>query len=370
MKEFKDNLDQEINTEKDSPYENPKPEGHNTLRQKLLRGLRQYSLLIIVGLAALSITFLHIKGQYLLTMLKGTPLPTFFLEKMITPKQLPDKTKVYEEALKQEEKQRRQNLSLHNKPVKPSWQVSPVTGYKKTDVQQEVQDTTLGKNELLALTDTIELVKPQIVEQRKKFKRKPRPNPGTSQKPWKNSRAGAGLKTASSRETGVVKEDTEVDFFQPVKVVSASPGDNFFPCSVHGGQEVSNNQMLTLRLTKDMMIGGQQIPSGTLVYGTVKLAQNHIQVSVSRILQYAVQYLVHDHTYHEGILLDETQNVWADAARETAYRQGQRSVRELPIDVAAELGRSILQNSKRKQATVFLPDGYPLYLVGQQPSTP
>ena len=370
MKEFKDNLDEEINSEKNNPYENSKAEGHNTFGQKLLRGVRRYSAIIIVGLAALSITFLHFKGRYLLKVLEGTPLPTFFLEKIIAPKQVPDKTKVYEEALKQEEKQRRQNRSLHNKPVKPSWQVSPVTGYKKTDVQQEVQDTTLGKNELLALTDTIELVKPQIVEKSKKIKRKPRPNPGTPRKPWKNSGAGAGLKTASSRETGVVKKETEVDFFRPVKVVSASPVDNFFPCSVHGGQEVSNNQMLTLRLTKDLMVGGQKVPSGTLVYGTVRLAQNRIQVSISRILQQSVQYKIHDHTYHEGILLDETQNVWEDAARETAYRQGQRSIRELPIDVAAELGRSILQHSKRKQATVFLPDGYPLYLVNQQPSTP
>jgi len=139
---------------------------------------------------------------------------------------------------------------------------------------------------------------------------------------------------------------------------------------VHGGQEISNNQMLTLRLTKDMKVNGQEIPSGTLVYGTVRLAQSRIQVSVSRILQFAVQYRVHDHTYHEGILLDETQNMWEDASQETAYRQGQRSVRELPIDVAVELGRNILQGSKRKQSTAYLPDGYPLYLVNQLQSTP
>ncbi len=128
--------------------------------------------------------------------------------------------------------------------------------------------------------------------------------------------------------------------------------------------------MLTLRLTEDLTVNDQKIPSGTLVYGIVNLAQNRVQVSVSRILQQAVNYRIHDHTYHEGILLDENLNVWEDAARETAYRQGQRSVRDLPLDVAAELGRSVLQRSKRKQSTVFLPDGYPLYLVNQQKTTP
>jgi hypothetical protein len=260
---------------------------------------------------------------------------------------------VYEEALRQEEKQLRQKHSLHNKPVKPHWQVSPVTGTAKTIVQMQVQDTSNIKSKPLAYTDTVELAKSSIVEKRKKGKKKPR-----------------HIKPASSGQTDAVKKEVEVDFFQPVKVSNAPPGDNFLPCSVHGGQEVSNNQMLTLRLAKDLMVNGQKIPSGTLVYGIVRLAQNQVQVSVSRILQQAVQYRVHDHTYHEGILLDETQNVWEDATRETIFRQGQRSVRELPIDVAAELGRNILQHSKRKQATVFLPDGYPLYLVGQQPSIP
>jgi hypothetical protein len=346
-------LDEENNAEKKNPYENPKPKGHLTFRQKLLRWLGRYSLLIIVGLAALSITFLHFKGRYLLKVLQGTPLPTFFLEKIIVPKQLPDKTQVYEEALKQEEKQLRQKHSLHNKPVKPHWQVSPVTGNTKTIVQMQVQDTSIIKSKPLTYTDTVELAKPQIVKKSKKGKRKPRLS-----------------KPASSRQTIATKKEADIDFFQPVKISSLSPESNFVPCSVHGGQEVSNNQMLTLRLAKDLMVNGQKIPAGTLVYGVVRLAQNRVQVSISRISHYAVNYRVHDHTYHEGVLLDETQNAWKDATRETAYRQGQRSVRDLPIDVAAELGRSILQHSKRKQATVFLPDGYPLYLVNQQQSTP
>jgi len=355
MKDFKDNLEEENIAEEKGPFEDPKPKAHRSFWQKLLRGLSRYSLLVIVGLAALSITFLHFKGKHLLTILKGTPLPTFFLEKMIAPKPLPDKTKVYEETLKEEEKQLRQKRTLHSKPVKPQWQESYFSGNTntKTNAQVGIQDTTVKEINHLAHTDTVKLAKPLITQKRKWSKKKSRPN-----------------KTASQEQKITAKKEVDIDFFQSVKVASPSTKNNFIPCTVHGGQEVSNNQILALRLTKDMILNGQHIPSGTLIYGTVRLAQSRIQVLVSRVLQFAVQYRVHDHTYHEGILLDENQNVWEDATQETAYRQGQRSIRKLPIDVAVELGRNILQGSKRKQSTVYLPDGYPLYLVNQQISAP
>lgn len=348
MKEFKDNLDEETTSEKKNFYECSRPEGNLTFRQKMLRWLSQYSLLIIVGLAALSITFLHVKGQYILEVLRGTPMPTFFLEQIIAPKPVPDKTKVYEETIKEEEKQQRQKLYVNNKLVKPHWQATPFTENTRTLTKVESSDTITVKGKLLTSADTAKLAKSSIVEKNKKVKKKPVPQ-----------------RAVPAKQTPPENKQVDVDFFQPIKVGTASSGEYFIPCSVHGGQEVSNNQMLTLRLTNDMMVNGQQIPSGTLVYGTVRIAQNRIQVLVSRILQYAVQYQIHDHTYHEGILLDEKQNVWEDAARETAYRQGQRSVRDLPIAVATELGRSVLQNSKRKKSTIYLPDGYPLYLVKQ-----
>ncbi len=355
MKDFKDNLEEEIIAEKKEPYETPIPKAHYTFGRKLLKGLSRYSLLVIVGLAALSITFLHFKGKHLLTILKGTPIPTFFLEKMIAPKPLPDKTQVYKETLKEEEKQLRQKRTLDNKPIKPHWQESYFSGNTntKTNAQVGIQDTTVKEINHLAHTDTVKLAKPLITQKRKRSKKKSRPN-----------------KTASQEHKITAKKEADLDFFQPVKVGNVSSVERFISCSVHGGQEVSNNQMLSLRLTKDIMVNGQQIPSGTLIYGSVRLAQNRIQVLVSRVLQFAVQYRVHDHTYHEGILLDETQNIWEDATQETAYRQGQRSIRKLPIDIAVELGRNILQGSKRKQSTIYLPDGYPLYLVNQQPSTP
>jgi len=354
MKDFKDNLEEEENIEnKKESYEHPMPKTHRTFWRKLLKGLSRYSLLVIVGLAALSITFLHFKGKHLLTILKGTPIPTFFLEKMIAPKPLPDKTKVYEETLKEEEKQLRQKRSLHSSPIQPQWQDSYLTGNTKTNAQVGVQDTVVEKTEPLAHTDTVKHTKPQITLKRKMRKHKPRQR-----------------KPASQEQKITTKKEAVIDFFQSVKVANPSTKNNFIPCTVHGGQEVSNNQMLALRLTKDIMVNGQQVPSGTLIYGTVRLAQNRIQVSVSRVLQFAVQYRVHDHTYHEGVLLDETQKIWEDASQETAYRQGQRSIRKLPIDIAVELGRNVLQGSKRKQSTVYLPDGYPLYLVNQKPSTP
>jgi len=353
MKDFKDNLEEGVIAEKKKPYEDLSKDGHHTFWQKLLRGLSRNSLLLIVGMAALSITFLHFKGKYVLKILKGTPVPTFFLEKMIAPKPLPDKIEVYEEVLKEEAKQLRQEHSFHGKLIKPQWQESYATGKTKTTALVEIQDTTVEETKPPAHTDTVRLTKPLIKQKRKKSKKNPRPNKSES----------LGQKIALEKES-------DFDFFQPVKIIYASEGNNFIPCSVHGGQEITNNQMVTLRLTKNITVNGQEIPSGTLVYGTVRLAHSRIQVSVSRVLQYAVRYRLHDHTYHEGILLDDTQNMWEDATQETAFRQGQRSVRKLPIDVAVELGRNILQGSKRKQSTVYLPDGYPLYLVNHLQTTP
>ena len=205
MKDFKANLDEEIISKKKNPYENPRSEGHQTLKQKLLRGLSRYSMLIIVGLAALSITFLHFKGKYLLKVLEGTPLPTFFLEKMIAPKQVPDKTEVYEEVLKEEEKQLRQERSLHGKLIKPQWQVSYATGSTKTIARVEVQDTTTEKTKPSVHTDTGRFAKPLITQKRKKSKKKPRPN-----------------KSGSPGQKITVKKETDVDFFQPVKIANES----------------------------------------------------------------------------------------------------------------------------------------------------
>jgi hypothetical protein len=121
--------------------------------------------------------------------------------------------------------------------------------------------------------------------------------------------------------------------------------------------------MLVLRLTEPLSWQDTSFPAGTIVYGKVSLGQNRAQVSINRIAQTPLQLQVHHHSYHEGILLDNLQGVMQEAAQQTAFQQGQRSVQDLPLQMATDLGRNILQSSRRRGQAIFLPDGFPLFLA-------
>ena len=336
MKDFKDNLDEE-NIDKQGTNLFAQQEPTRKFYQKVLKALSRYSLLIVVAVAALAITVLLFQGKQLLQALRGTPLPTFWLEKIIAPKPVPDKTKVYQDALQEEAKAAQRKRIQQKNIIRPHWQAT----YARDTTRRRTTAVAVRKN----ITPSAPPKKQRTVRRKK-------------------------LVTADSE---VVMTDTAstINFFQAVKVVGEpttgipNATSSFTACVVHGDQEVGNNQRLTLRLTQAMQLGGKTIPSGTLVYGMVRLSQDQVQVSVSRIGEQAVSFQVYDHTFHPGILLDERQNAVEDATKETAYRQGQRRVRQLPTQIASELARDLLQRARRKKRSVFLPDGYPLYLAGR-----
>ena len=324
MKDFKDNLDEEsINKGSTDRFTSSTPS--RTFAQRALQVLSRYSLLIIVGLAALSITLLHFQGKYLLQALRGTPMPTFWLEKVITSSTVPDKTEVYEKVLAEEAKEAWQKRS--KKITKPQWQASYSIPTAKQD--SVVMDTVRKKPPLKRRHTAQKKQSPVVAP------------PPTEEKP---------------------------SFFQPVKAASSPVGNTFLSCVVHGDQEVGNRKRMTLRLTEAAMVNDREVPPGTLVYGMVRLAQDRIQVVISRIGLQPVSYRVYDHTYHEGIMLDERNDVVQDAAKETAYRQGRRELGrrrsgELPTQIASDLARNLMQRTRRRTQTVFLPDGYPLYIA-------
>ena len=140
-------------------------------------------------------------------------------------------------------------------------------------------------------------------------------------------------------------------FFQPVRVASSpSSGTTFLSCVVHGDQEVDNRKRMVLRLTETATVRGKEVPAGTLIYGMTSLAQNRIQVVISRIGTQVVNYRVYDHTYHEGITLDERDEVVQEAAKETAWRQGRQRTREIPQEIASDLARGLLQRTRQRDA--------------------
>ena len=262
MKDFKDNLDEESIDEKGTDRF-ASSTSSRTFVQKALQILSRYSLLVIVGLAALSITVLHFQGKHLLRALRGTPLPTFWLEKAVATSVVPDKTEVYEKVLAEEAKAAWQKRS--KKIAKPQWQAS----YSQPKAQPDtVQDSVAILPKPPA--------KPKVVLKKSTRRKRPVPEP------------------APPVET--------VSFFQPVHAESVSLHDQpFIACVIHGDQEVGNRKRIVLRLTEAMVINdkeamptGRQVPAGTLVYGMARLSQDRIQVTVSRIGQQVVNYQIHD----------------------------------------------------------------------------
>ena len=337
MKDFKENLDEEsINEAGVDRF--ARPPVSRTFAQRVLQGLSRYSLLIIVGLAALSITVLHFQGRYLLQALRGTPLPTFWLERIAKAPPVPDKTEVYQQVLAEEanEAWRKRSQQI----IKPQWQAS----YSTPVV---MPDTATGQDS----------VKANVAQ------REPTPKKRRA----KGHRKKPAVAPPTDYDTVVVDKPS---FFQPVRVAGSPSGTAFLSCVVHGDQEVDNRKRMVLRLTEAATVSNKEVPAGTLIYGMARLAQNRIQVVISRIGTQAVNYQVYDHTYHEGIILDERDEVVGEAAKETAWRQSQRRLGnrrtgELPTEVASDLARGLLQRTRRRKTSVFLPDGYPLYISQQ-----
>ncbi len=332
MKEFKDNLDEDsINEGSVDRFNSSTPS--RTFVQKAAQVLSRYSLLIIVGLAAVSITVLHFQGRYLLQALRGTPLPTFWLERITKAPPVPDKTEVYQQALAEEAREAWRKRT--QKVTKPQWQASYSTPVVMPDTATE-QDS----------------VKANVAQ------REPTPKKRRA----KGHRKKPAVAPPTDHDTVVVDKPS---FFQPVRVASSTSSSTFFSCVVHGDQEIDNRKRMVLRLTEVATVNDKTVPAGTLIYGMTRLAQNRIQVVISRIGTQVVNYRVYDHTYHEGITLDERDEVVQEAAKETAWRQGRRRTRELPTEIASDLARDILQRTRRRKSSVFLPDGYPLYISQQ-----
>ena len=337
MKDFKDNLDEEsINEAGVDRF--ARPTASQTFTQRVLQALSRYSLLIIVGLAALSITVLHFQGKYLLQALRGTPLPTFWLERIAQAPPVPDKTEVYQKTLAEEAQEAWQKRT--QKITKPQWQDS----YRTPAVRQDTVGQRSVKDSTSMETVVAEPSAKKRIYNRKQQKQKP------------------------AVAEALPPPEEKPSFFQPVRVASSPSGTAFLSCVVHGDQEVDNRQRMVLRLTEGATVNDKTVPAGTLIYGLTRLAQDRIQVVISRIGTQAVNYQVYDHTYYEGITLDERDDVVGEATKETAWRQGQRRLRnrrtgELPSEIASDLARGLLQRTRRRKTSVFLPDGYPLYIA-------
>ena len=284
---------------------------------------------VFVGLAALLITLLHFQGRTLLQAILATPLPTFWLDGLKDLEPLPDKTEIYTASLAEEADRQRSSMI-----ASPSW----ASQYYKDNRM----DTAIAE---AAVTDTTQAVP-------------------SSKKTRIRSTQAIG-KDTNAQLIPTQSKPVAASIFQTVRADIASSPRQFVSCVVHGDQELRSQARMVFRLTETVRVGKQEVPAGTLIYGMVRLAQNRLQVIISQIGQVPVQYQVYNHTYHEGIWLDRSdgRDPVTDIAQESILREGQRQVGKLPLPVVTQISRSLLQRQRINTTSVFLPEGYPVFIA-------
>lgn len=137
----------------------------------------------------------------------------------------------------------------------------------------------------------------------------------------------------------------------------------FVKAYVYGEQELMQGSFLKLRLAEDLVLAdGSLIPRNTVFHGQVAVRSNIVEITIHQIRQHAVQLAVYDRDYSYGILLEPDRNN-QQAANQTLYRSGNRSAADIPLDLAQDLTRALIQQERRKARVIKINDGYPLYIA-------
>ena len=304
---------------------------------RLRRLLSRYSLLWVLAGAAIAIAVLLLQGRSWIATLQGTPLPSFYLEDSLTEKPLPEKTKVYQSS-----------LSTTRYPGFGDQQTSgkPAAWWN----QSNYQAVAASPDSVVSAENHFEVNK-QSTTTRKK-----------------TSRRGSVAKSKA-----LVKVDTlPVSLFQTVKVqdtFASTAGKQFIACQVHGDQELFGQQRIVLRLSEALQLNHQSFAAGTLLYGNVQFSMDRIRVSISRVGEHPVNFTVHDHTYHEGILLQQKDQRLEQATTEAALQQAGQSAMQLPSRAGITLTQNLLNAARRRPNSIFLPDGFPLFIAPTKTNT-
>jgi hypothetical protein len=301
---------------------------------RLRRLLSRYSLLWVLAGAAIATAALLLQGRTWIATLKGTPLPGFYLEDSLIEKPILDKTKVYQSSLSTT---RYPGFDNNQAPVKSTaWWNQPKCQAVVNNFDSVVNaEKTLVANKLLSTN-------------KKKTSRRRR--------------------VAKSKE--VVSPDTlPVSLFQTVKAqdtFASAAGKQFVACQVHGDQELSGQQRIVLRLSEPLQLNNQSYAAGTLLYGSVQFSMDRMRVTISRVGELTASFQVHDHTYHEGILLQQKDQRLEQATTEAALQEAGRTAQQLPSRAGITLAQNLLIAARRRPNTIFLPDGFPLYIAQVQ----
>lgn len=147
------------------------------------------------------------------------------------------------------------------------------------------------------------------------------------------------------------------------QAIASGEQRSFYRAVVHGDQQVEKNGPLSLRLLEDVREGAQLLPRNSLLYGRLTGSGGgrlKIQITTPGPLKLNV----YDQDYQEGILYLQEEAVPSALAESSDDALNQLLV-SLPYGGVASgltgLGRNLVRK-KRKQNSIFLADGYPLFI--------
>ncbi len=186
--------------------------------------------------------------------------------------------------------------------------------------------------------------------------------------PVKDSVRGVGMRETARRSVVAVRGLADAD--DTLSGVDTSA----IEAMVSETQVLVSGGQLRLELRRDILAGGQRIPRGTVVVGTVALSGERLRVAVTAIVYegrvYPVNLTLADEDGLAGIYIPGAP--MSDAARETAVEEaGSLGPAFLSTSLAGEaagagvtLARSMLSR-KMRQVKVTVPAGYRVILIQQ-----
>ena len=185
----------------------------------------------------------------------------------------------------------------------------------------------------------------------------------------------AGMLTARTQGDSAAAPDAEEGGFFSLEEPVAVPLGNAISAEVDQDQTLVSGQVLRLRLTQDVFIGGSKVPVGSLVYGKVSINDQRLMAEIESIhfenAVLPVRLSVYDLDGIAGIHIPD------DVARQVAKQSLSQDIQGVDIGVldpslagqavgaGIQTAKSLLSRKARLiQITVH--EGYRVLLLGKQ----
>lgn len=144
--------------------------------------------------------------------------------------------------------------------------------------------------------------------------------------------------------------------------------EQFTKAYFYGDQDILNGSFVRLRLGEDMQVNGIRIPRHTVFRGVAAISRNKIEISIEQVGLQQLKGMVYDQDYSPGIVLPASRSGdMEEALSRSVYQQGTGSALDIPYEIIQDLTQNLIRNKRRKQSTIRINDGYPVYIMPTKP---